>query len=126
MQFKTIGDARFDPDRAAMLADSARGGTNLAGTAGLATQALRAREEGNKLFIALSDGSLGDHTEAVAILQDARRHGVVTFGIFLGRGAPQEQMDQLYGPGNWVQINDLKEFPVTVGRRIAQRFKQMR
>jgi nitric oxide reductase activation protein len=124
--FKSMGDPRFDPDRAAMLAAGDRGGTNMVGTAGLATHALRAREEGNKLFVSLSDGALGDHRESVAILKEARRNGVATFGIFLGAGAPQQQMDELYGPGNWVQINDLKEFPVTVGRRISQIFKQMR
>ncbi len=125
-QFKSIGDTRFDPDRAAMLANGDRGGTALAGTAGLATQALRGRDEGNKLFVALSDGSLGDHQQSVAILKEARRTGVVTFGIFLGGHAPAQQMDELYGPGNWVQINELKEFPVSVGRRISQLFKQMR
>ncbi len=125
-QFRSMGDTRFDPDRAAMLASGDRGGTTLAGTAGLAVQALRGRDEGNKLFVALSDGSLGDHQESVAILKEARRNGVVTFGIFLGGGAPTQQMDELYGPGNWVQINDLKDFPVSVGRRISQIFKQMR
>lgn len=125
-QFRSMGDTQFDPDRAAMLASGDRGGTTLAGTAGLATQALRGRDEGNKLFVALSDGSLGDHPQSVTLLKEARRNGVVTFGIFLGGGAPTQQMDELYGPGNWVQINDLKDFPVSVGRRISQIFKQMR
>jgi hypothetical protein len=121
--YKAIDDAEFAPERAAMLLRGESGGTQMYETAGLATTALRARPERNKLMITLSDGDLGDHAQTAAILRDARQGGVVTFGIYLARGGAGpnvERMNDLYGGrGNWTVINAIGEMPEKVGQRIA-------
>jgi len=125
-QFKAMDDPGFAPERAACLTSLDLGGTLGARTAGLAASALLARDEKNKLVVVLSDGEMGDHDRTARTLQQARRDGVVTFGLFLGGGANPERMDQLYGPGNWATIHSLGEMPAEVGRRLASLFKRLR
>jgi hypothetical protein len=125
VQFKSLGDARFDPGRAAGLAAENLGGTQLGETAGLATSSLMACPEQNRLFISLTDGELGDQAESAAVLAEARRQKMVTFGIFLGGHPPTEAMDQLYGRGNWTTIQSLADMPKAVGQRLASIFKRM-
>lgn len=125
VQFKAIEDAQFDLQRAAALAELSLGGTSLKHSAGRATSALRGAGVANKLFVALTDGALGDHVATVAVLAEARSRGVVTFGIYLGQGAQQERMDELYGAGNWTAITDLQELPKAVGSRLASLFKRL-
>ena len=124
-QFKSMGEPTFDSARAAALTETSLGGTSLSRTASLAVTALRGGEEANRLFVALSDGQLEDHAQTVAVLKDARRRGIVTFGIFLGHGANTEGMDELWGPGNWSQINELEEMPKAVGQRLAALFNRL-
>lgn len=116
----------FDPDRAAYLAEGDLGGTALCDTAGLAHSSLLATEENNKMMICLSDGSLDDHNETARILREARRNGLLTFGIFLGAGANQDRLDELYGRGNWTAIQSLGDMPKLVAQRLASIFKSMR
>jgi len=125
-QFKAMDDPGFAPERAACLTTLDLGGTQGARTAGLAASALLARDESNKLMVVLSDGDMGDHSRAARTLQQARRDGIVTFGVFLGSGARDERMNELYGAGNWASINSLDELPTEVGRRLATLFKRMR
>jgi hypothetical protein len=126
VQFKSMGDASFAPDRAAGLAEANLGGTRMAETAGLAQAALQARPEQNRIFVSLTDGALNDHEQSRTLLADARKNGIVTFGIFLGEGADTERMDQLYGRGNWTTIHTLADMPKAVGQRLASIFKSLR
>lgn len=126
VQFKSMGDASFAPDRAAGLAEANLGGTRMADTAGLAQAALQARPEHNRIFVSLTDGALNDHEQTRILLADARKNGIVTFGIFLGEGADTERMDQLYGRGSWTTINTLADMPKAVGQRLASIFKSLR
>jgi hypothetical protein len=141
LQYKSIGDARFDPARHAMLIKGPGSGTQMRDTAGLATTALRARPERNKLLISLTDGALSDHNETAALLRTAREGGsrgarqagatsgsddgggVLTFGIYLARSGetpPVAQLDDLYGGrGNWTSINSIAQMPERVATRIA-------
>ncbi len=125
-QYKAMDDSHFAPSRAAVLASSTLGGTQMKDTAGLAAQSLLAREESNRLFVSLTDGQLGDHQETVAVMAQARQQGVVTFGIYLGRGADVGRMDEIYGRGNWTTIEELSDLPKQVGQRIATIFKSIR
>ena len=124
-QFKAMDEPSFDPGRAAALTETSLGGTSLSRTAGLAVTALRGGEEANRLFVGLSDGQVEDQAQTAAVLKDARRRGIVTFGIYLGRGANQELMDELWGAGNWTAINSLDEMPKAVGQRLAALFNRL-
>jgi len=126
LQYKAMDDKRIDPSRAAMLTQGPGGGTNMFATAGLATTSLGGRSEKNRIFISLTDGDLGDHNHTVQQLAKAREQGIVTFGIFLGSDAHPIRMDELYGPGNWTTINDLKQMPIQVGSRIEKILKAIR
>ena len=125
VQVKSFGES-FHPERAAYLASGGLGGTQLSDTAGLAHSAMLASEETNKMMVCLSDGSLDDHEKTARVLREARRNGVVTFGIFLGFGVNQEKMDDLYGRGNWTSIQTLSDMPKSVAQRLASIFKSMR
>ncbi len=126
-QMKAIGDPSFDPNRAAALTSWGGGGTKMHEVASLATTALGGCEEANKIAISLTDGELQDHERTQTVLEEARRRGVVTFGVFVGsNGLKPQLMDELYGAGNWVAINDLKEMPQQVGKRLATIFKRLR
>ncbi|KAB8140804.1 hypothetical protein F8S13_22665 [Chloroflexia bacterium SDU3-3] len=124
-QMKSIGDPAFDEQRAAALASWSGGGTRLLETAQLTTTALQGCPERNKISITLTDGDLGDHNETVAQLAEARKQGIVTFGLFFGTHASADRMDELYGVGNWTTINELSDMPTQVGRRLATIFKRL-
>ena len=126
LQYKAMDDKQIDPARAAMLTRGPGGGTNMFETAGLATTSLGGRPEKNRLFISLTDGDLSDHVATSHQLAKAREQGIVTFGIFLGVGANSALMNELYGPGNWTTINDLKQMPIQVGSRIEKILKSIR
>jgi nitric oxide reductase activation protein len=127
-QYKAMDDPTFSLDRAAMLINGEGGGTNMAQTAGLAATSLLARPERNKLFVSLTDGDLGDHDGTMRQMEQARRDGVLTFGIFLSRGGyvNRERMDQIYGKANWTMINSIQEMPRAVGQRIALLMRRAR
>jgi hypothetical protein len=127
-QYKAMDDPSFSLDRAAMLINGEGGGTNMAQTAGLAATSLLARPERNKLFVSLTDGDLGDHDSTMRQMEQARRDGVLTFGIFLSRGGyvNRERMDQIYGKANWTTINSIQEMPRAVGQRIALLMRRAR
>ncbi len=127
-QYKAMDDPAFSLDRAAMLINGEGGGTNMAQTAGLAATSLLARPERNKLFVSLTDGDLGDHDSTMRQMEQARRDGVLTFGIFLSRGGyvNRDRMDQIYGKANWTVINSIQEMPRAVGQRIALLMRRAR
>ena len=127
-QYKAMDDPTFSLDRAAMLINGEGGGTNMAQTAGLAATSLLARPERNKLFVSLTDGDLGDHDSTMRQMEQARRDGVLTFGIFLSRGGyvNRDSMDQIYGKANWTVINSIQEMPRAVGQRIALLMRRAR
>jgi nitric oxide reductase activation protein len=80
-------------------------------------------------MVCMSDGQLDDHSESAKNLAEARRRGVVTFGVFFekqGIKSDAGKMDELYGPGNWATIKSLEELPGAVGRKIATIFKQLK
>jgi hypothetical protein len=129
--FKNIGDSTFAPERAAILAKSTFGGTLMADSAGLATNALRACDEKNRFMTILSDGDANDHELSVQRLKEARESGVLTFGIYLSSdpvgGGTRDKLNELYGgEGNWTQIWSVRELPNTVGKRLATLFKRMK
>ncbi len=127
-QYKAMDDPTFSMERAAMLLHGEAGGTSMSQTAGLATTALLARPERNRLFVSLTDGDLGDHDSTMRQMEQARRDGVLTFGIFLSRNgyANRERMDQIYGKANWTVINSIQEMPRAVGQRIALLMRRAR
>lgn len=98
----------------------------MADTAGLAQAALQACPERNRIFVSFTDGALNDHEQSWEVLADARKNGIVTFGIFLGDGADMERMDQLYACGSWTTIQSLTDMPKAVGQRLASIFKSLR
>lgn len=126
MQVKSMGDPRFEAGRAASLAAYDLGGTNLGDTAGLAISALQSSPQKNRLFVSLTDGQLNDHVAAAEQLKEARRQGLVTFGIYLGHNANRQAMDELYGLGNWTSIEKLSDMPAAVGQRLATLFRALK
>ncbi|MBN2148838.1 MAG: hypothetical protein JW726_15730 [Anaerolineales bacterium] len=125
-QLKAMGETRFDPERAACLTTLDLVGTVGQRTAALGASALLAREERNRLLVTLSDGEMGDHDETARVLQQARQDGIVTFGVFLGSGADERRMNELYGAGNWTAISTLADMPAKVGDRLVVLFKRLR
>jgi hypothetical protein len=129
--FKAMEDDTRDPARMAMTAVIGNGcgigNGSTAPTMGLATAALLAREEPNKLIVSLMDGDMGDHAATVAQLGESRTQGVVTFGVFLGQpsAAQQQRLAELFGAGSWVAITDLAEMPQAIGRRLARVFESL-
>ncbi len=126
-QYKSLGDKVVDLERAGRLTADGGGSTKMAATAALSTLALRARAEKNKLAIFLSDGDLDDHRDTVTILNEARQHGVLPYGIFLGNpsSVTKIKLDQLYGTGNWRAIQSLKEMPRVVGQHLAMLYRAL-
>jgi nitric oxide reductase activation protein len=128
--FKSMGDPTAEIDRVGNLAGTVMGGTNMHTTSCLATTSLQACEQKNRLFISLTDGNLDDHDETVAQMKYARKQGIVTYGVFLetSRRHPpdKEKMDEIYGPGNWAHITDLKQFPDVVGKRLGILFNKIK
>ena len=120
-QLKSMGDSTMTTERVAHLMVKTEPYTDMAVTAGLATTSLLGCTERNRLFIALTDGELGDHVTTVKQMAKARKDGVLTFGIFLAASgeANAKRMDQLYGLGNWVTIEHVRDMPRIVGQRIA-------
>jgi hypothetical protein len=126
-QMKAIDDPAFDPARAAALTSWGGGSTYMHEASSLAATALGGCPEANKIAISLTDGMLDDHEKTKMVLEESRKRGIVTFGIYVGAyGLDPQRMDELYGPGNWAQINDLKEMPQQVGKRLATIFKRLR
>ncbi len=126
-QMKAIDDPAFEPARAAALASWGGGATYMHEASSLASTALGGCPEANKIAISLTDGMLDDHEKTRAVLEESRRRGIVTFGVYVGAyGLNAQKMDELYGPGNWAQIGDLKEMPQQVGKRLATIFKRLR
>jgi nitric oxide reductase activation protein len=117
---------KFDPDRAAFLAVGDMGGTMLGDTVSLAHSSLLACEENNKIMVCMSDGLLNDHQESVRVLKEARKNGVVTFGIFFGKRPDANKMNELYGSGSWAAVEQLSDMPKVVAQRLANIFKSMK
>lgn len=126
-QYKTIGDATFDPARAAALTVDHTGSNAVTGPViGLATTALLASEQPNKLIVNLMDGAMDDHADTVAQYAAARRQGVLAFGVFLGDPSPPQQtkLTEIFGAQQWRAIGSLTEMPTVVGQRIARLFDE--
>lgn len=127
-QYKAMDNATLDPRRAARLTEDCTDSNYVtAPVVGLATAALLARPDANRLIVNLMDGDMEDHAAAVAQYQETRRQGVVTFGVFLGKPseAQQRKMSELFGAGNWRPITALSELPQIVGQRIADIFESL-
>lgn len=128
LQYKALDEPTLAPERAARLTqDESGSNTKTAPVVGLATTALLAREDQNRLIVNVMDGDMGDHGATVAQYEAARKAGVVTFGVFLGQPAAEqaERMSELFGHRNWRPIGDLKELPAVVGQRIADIFESL-
>jgi len=127
-QYKAMDEPTLDPQRAARLTqDCTNSNFVTAPVVGLATAALLARPDANRLIVNLMDGDMEDQEAAVAQYQETRRQGIVTFGVFLGKPSfsQQERMTALFGTNNWRPIGDLTELPQVVGQRIADIFESL-
>jgi nitric oxide reductase activation protein len=127
-QYKAFDDGLFEPERSAMLTvDNLSGNSCTAPVMGLAANALMARDETNKLVISMTDGELYDHAETCRQLAESRRNGIVTFGVYVSRGRPPDsaKMNELYGKGNWTIVQDIKDMPKAVGRRLVEVFESI-
>src|SRR6266511_1639286 len=127
-QYKAMDESTLDPQRAARLTqDCTSSNFVTAPVVGLATAALRARPDANRLIVNLMDGDMEDQEAAVAQYQETRRQGIVTFGVFLGKPSfsQQERMTALFRTNNWRPIGDLTELPQVVGQRIADIFESL-
>jgi len=125
-QYKAIQDSSFDPARAGFLASGHLGSTRMFETANLAANSLAATEQKNRIFISMTDGRLNDEYETAIALKQARRQGIVTFGIFFGDPSGNTAaLDELYDK-NWVAINNLKDLPAVVGKKLEIMFRRMR
>jgi hypothetical protein len=127
-QYKAMDEPTLAPERAARLVEDITGSNEVtAPVVGLATTALLARPDQNRLIVNLMDGDMDDHAEAVAHYEAARKAGVVAFGVFLGKPNSRQigRMTELFGQRNWRPIGDLKELPAVVGQRIADIFESL-
>ena len=127
-QYKAMEDPALDARRAARLTEDCTNSNFVtAPVVGLATAALLARPDTNKLIVNLMDGDMEDHPQAVAQYQETRKQGIVTFGVFLGMPSADQQrkMTELFGTNNWRPIAALTELPNVVGQRIADIFESL-
>ena len=128
-QYKSIGDAEWEEQRfRRLLTDGGGGNQCTAPVAGLATAALLASPEANKLIVNVMDGDMGDHMETVKQYQHARQEGIVTVGVFLGNPSSDqaERMSEIFGGvSNWRPIGSLTELPDVIGRRITDIFDSL-
>jgi len=127
-QYKAMDDTTTDINRMGNLAAGNLSGTKLEDTAGLATSSLMARPEKNRLFVSLTDGALSDHAATVKQMEYARKQGIVTYGVFLSSdgNVNNHAMDEIYGPGNWTNIEQLSDLPDVVGKRLGVLFNKIR
>jgi hypothetical protein len=57
----------------------------------------------------------------------ARKQGIITYGVFLGtEDLDKQQMDDIYGTGNWTAINEISDLPDVVGKRLGVLFNKIR
>jgi nitric oxide reductase activation protein len=78
------------------------------------------------MMVCMSDGVINDHQESVRVLKEARKNGVVTFGIFFGNGCDENKLNELYGRGSWAAVEQLGDMPKVVAQRLASIFKSMK
>ncbi|MHC1732939.1 MAG: hypothetical protein AB9888_13050 [Bacteroidales bacterium] len=127
-QLRSLGDKKTDLTRIAWLSEApGDGSTQGYETTMLSTTALKAREEKNRLSVTLSDGDFYDHEPMVLAMRDARKNGILTFGVFLGIPSDQTiiKLNAIYGIGNWAQITDSGQLPIAVGKKISALFKKL-
>jgi nitric oxide reductase activation protein len=121
---KTFGDRNISDEQAAVMMSRDLGGTQAAAGMRLSLLGLKEAKSANKLHVMMTDGELGDRDEAIKEAQEMRKNGILPFGIFFGKDAP-DSMNEIFGEGGWVKIERLSDLSEVVARRIEQIYRKI-
>ena len=122
---KTLGDQTIPDEHLGYLLSADLGGT--LGTAGMVAglEGLKGASSANKLHIVMTDGELADQELSAKVTDKMRKSGILPFGVYFGDDPPKEQMDDVFGPGGWVNIRTLDELPKVVAGRIERIYRKI-
>ncbi len=127
--FKSFGDDRISDEQLALMTSRTLGGTDAAPGMRLGLLGLKERRSANKLHIMMTDGALQDTEKAIRQAEEMRRKGILPFGIFFGKAHTanlvRQDMDAVFGAGNWVRIEYLSDMSTVVARRIEQIYRRI-
>ncbi len=126
--FKSFGDQQFTDEQASGLALKDLGGTDAAPGFKLGLEGLKEQPSANKLHVMMTDGELFDAAETRAIADEMKTKGILPFGIFFGDSLEQsnkDQMDYVFGAGNWVHVQQLSDMSEVVAKRIERIYRRI-
>jgi len=121
---KTFGDRNISDEQAAGMMSRDLGGTQAAAGMRMSLLGLKEAKSANKLHVMMTDGELSDRNEAIKEAQEMRKNGILPFGIFFGKDAP-DSMNEIFGEGGWVKIERLSDLSEVVARRIEQIYRKV-
>ena len=91
------------------------------------TIGLSQSQAANKLQFVLSDGQFSDTEDMQAEVANARKQGILPFGVYLGKSdfRTTSSFDRVYGSGNWVSIEHLDDLPKVAAGRIERIYRRL-
>lgn len=94
------------------------GGTPTADGIEFARARLAQSSAAHRAIICITDGAANDIPSASEQCRLARAEGLVVIGIAFS--CNQDQMNQQFGPGNWLSIEDYTQAPLMVGEMVER------
>jgi hypothetical protein len=124
---KTIGDQEYPLKERGKLSAMSLGGTTGAPSMAVNTIGLSQSQAANKLQFVLSDGQFSDTEDMQAEVANARKQGILPFGVYLGKSdfRTTSSFDRVYGSGNWVSIEHLDDLPKVAAGRIERIYRRL-
>ena len=107
------------------------GGTPTSEAANFCTARLQKRQEEHRVMFVFTDGHPNDDEATIQAVQNARQKKLTVLGILFeesdegygyGGSSSQEMMKKIFG-GEHVVINDMKELPKAVGKKLKKMLK---
>jgi hypothetical protein len=99
------------------LIDTGGGGTPTADGVEFSRARLARSSEKHRVMIVITDGQANDNSEAYAQCMAARAEGITVLGLAFV--SSDSGMDEIFGRGNWVKIDNYQKAPRLVGKLIT-------
>ena len=126
---KSPADKSFSLEDRKFFASQSLGSTEGRASVASASLSLGASPAANKIAFILTDGGFDRHQAVCDELEKARQKGILPFGLFFGKEEEAKQMteplDELYGKGNWVSIQNLDDLPKKAAGRIERIYRRL-
>ena len=123
---KSLGDPDYPFSERVKLAANTLGGTSAIEGLALGISGLSRTKAANKLHIMMTDGAVYNPQTTKALIETARKQGIVPFGIYFGpESAGRRAMEPLFGTGNWVAVQTLDDLPKVAAKRIEHIYRRL-